>query len=111
MKITRQQLKRIILEELKNMPQGDEPVQGKPPEAEAEAAPEPGKIQQMIAAKLEPATQLPTALKIATRNVQSAEEAINYWLDLLGQNGLDPVIAMQALKKVVTAKSKEPKGQ
>ena len=99
MKITTERLKKLILEELEGATEQPAP--------EAEAAPEPGKVQQMIAAKLEPATQLPAALKIAARNVQTAQEAIAYWLDLLGQNGLDSAIAMQALKKVVAAKSKE----
>lgn len=102
MKITTERLKKIILEELEGIT--EQPA----PEAAPEAEPaEPGKVQQMIAAKLEPATQLPTALKIASRNVQTAEEAINYWLELLEQSGLDSGIATQALKKVLAAKSKE----
>ena len=51
MKITTERLKKLILEELEGI--AEQPAS----EPEAEAPTEPGKVQQMIAAKLEPATQ------------------------------------------------------
>ena len=97
MKITRQQLKKIILEELENMPQGDEQAQGKPPEAEAEAAP----LDELISDAIRPA-QLKIAMRKAVVNAESVNQAVQYWINQLSQSGAKSSSLATSLRKILS---------
>ena len=97
MKITRQQLKRIILEELENMPQEEKQAQGEPPEAKAEAAP----LDELISAALKPA-QLKIAMRKAVVDAASVNQAVQYWINQLSQSGAKPAQLAVSLRKVLS---------